>query len=221
MARIVKIEEYNTKRNEILDAALALIYSKGYEQMAIQDILDELKISRGAFYHYFTSKQALLEALIDRTGWESEKILLTIVQDPNLFALQKFHRFFEASARWKISQKTLIANLLSMWYVDENALFRQKMTSKSIKQISRILEPIIREGIEEQVFTTRFPEQVAVIIAGITLNISDTLIEQLLSPEPSQDPIQKAEIIMDAYSDTIERILGASPGLLKSSNWEQ
>ncbi|MFZ1126945.1 TetR/AcrR family transcriptional regulator, partial [Methanoregula sp.] len=81
MARIVKIEEYNTKRNEILDAALALIYSKGYEQMAIQDILDELKISRGAFYHYFTSKQALLEALIDRTGWESEKILLTIVQD--------------------------------------------------------------------------------------------------------------------------------------------
>ena len=51
------------------------------------------------------------------------------------------------------------------------------MTSNSIKQISRILEPIICEGIEEQVFTTRFPEQVAVIIAGITLNISDTLIE--------------------------------------------
>lgn len=53
MARLVKEEEYNAKRNEILDIALSLVYSKGYEQMTIQDILDGLHISRGAFYHYF------------------------------------------------------------------------------------------------------------------------------------------------------------------------
>jgi len=68
MARIVKEEEYNAKRNEILDMALSLIYSQGYEQMAIQDILDGLHISRGALYHYFDSKQALLDALVDRMG---------------------------------------------------------------------------------------------------------------------------------------------------------
>lgn len=56
MARIVKEEAYNAKRNEILDIALSLVYSKGYEQMTIQDILDGLHISRGALYHYFDSK---------------------------------------------------------------------------------------------------------------------------------------------------------------------
>ena len=66
MARIVKEQAYAEKRNEILDVAQRLVYTKGYEQMTIQDILDDLQISKGAFYHYFDSKQALLEALIER-----------------------------------------------------------------------------------------------------------------------------------------------------------
>lgn len=53
MPRVVKEEEYAVKCNEILDVAQHLVYTKGYQQMSIQDILDELKISKGAFYHYF------------------------------------------------------------------------------------------------------------------------------------------------------------------------
>ena len=60
MARSVNEKEYAFKRNQILDVTQRLVYTKGYEQMAIQDILDELLISKGAFYHYFDSKPALL-----------------------------------------------------------------------------------------------------------------------------------------------------------------
>src|SRR6266481_3196300 len=84
MARIVKEEAYAVKRNEILDVAQRLVYTKGYEQMTIQDILDELQISKGAFYHYFDSKQALLEAVIERIGEEAEPLVLSIVDDPEL-----------------------------------------------------------------------------------------------------------------------------------------
>ena len=53
MARTVKEQEYAEKRNDILDSALRLVYSKGYERMTIQDIQADLQISSGAFYHYF------------------------------------------------------------------------------------------------------------------------------------------------------------------------
>ncbi len=46
MARTVKEEEYAVKRKEILDAAQRLVYTKGYEQMSIQDILNELTFPR-------------------------------------------------------------------------------------------------------------------------------------------------------------------------------
>src|SRR5512139_475433 len=98
MARSVKEETYAVKRNEILDAAQRLVYAKGYEQMSIQDILNELKISKGAFYHYFDSKGDLLEALIERMRQDVEPIILPVVEDPRLRALEKLQRFFDTSA---------------------------------------------------------------------------------------------------------------------------
>jgi len=215
MARVVKEVEFNAKRNEILDVALRLIYTKGYEQMSIQDILDSLKISRGALYHYFDSKHALLEALIDRMGQQAEQALLPIVQDADLSALQKFYRFFEVSARWKTMQRELIVSLLRMWFTDENALIRQKLAIESTRNMSLVLEPIIRQGIREKVFTTQYPQQVAEIIAGIALNLSDAVIGLLLYPQPDYTTIQKLGNILDAFVDTIERTLGAPTGSLK------
>ncbi|WP_407310656.1 TetR/AcrR family transcriptional regulator [Desulfosporosinus sp. SB140] len=215
MARIIKKEDYNAKRNEILDIALKLIYSKGYEKMSIQDILDGLQISKGAFYHYFDSKQALLEALVERAGKEAAQSLLPIVKDPNLSALQKFRRYFELSINWKTMQKDLIIKLLSVWYSDENAIIRQKMISATLKQTPGFFEPIIRQGIEEKVFTTFFPEQAAIIITGIALNLADTLTDLWLSPTSDSSRFTKTDMILDAYFDSIERILGAPSGSLK------
>lgn len=219
MARILKEEEYNAKRNEILDYSLSLVYSKGYAQMTIQDILDGLHISRGALYHYFDSKQALLQAMVDRVGREAVQTFLPIVQDPHLSAIEKFRRYFETSAQWKSMQKELILSVLATWYSDENAFIRQKMAAESLKGTPRLLELIIRQGIEEKVFTTRFPEQAAIIITGIALSLTDTIIGIVISPKPDQATIQKAKTVLDAYFeayfDSIERILGAPAGSLK------
>src|SRR3954462_785390 len=101
MARSVNEKEYALKRNQILDVTQRLVYTKGYEQMAIQDILGVLKISKGAFYHYFDSKPAWLEALVDRIGEAAFDLLNPIVHDPPLPALEKLQRFFDTAVRWK------------------------------------------------------------------------------------------------------------------------
>src|ERR1700730_4301624 len=120
MARPIKEQEYRVKRDAILDAARRLVQTKGYEQMTIQDILDDLQISKGAFYHYFDSKQALLEALIARMGEEAEELLLPIVHDPHMSALEKLQRFYPTLARWKTARKTFFLALLQTLYADDN-----------------------------------------------------------------------------------------------------
>lgn len=53
-------------RQRILDAAKKLFAQKGYERTTIQDILDELEdLSKGAIYHHFKNKEAMLYALVD------------------------------------------------------------------------------------------------------------------------------------------------------------
>jgi len=219
MARLLKEDEYNAKRNEILDFALGLVYSKGYEQMTTRDIIDGLHISRGALYHYFASKEALLEALVNRTGRAAAETFLPILDDPQLSAIQKFHRYFEMSVSWKNGQKDLIIALLRTMYSDGNALIRQKMNAETLKHTPLILEPIIRQGIQEKVFTTAFSEQAAQFITGLALIFSDKAMDLVLNPQPQQLSLQEREALMDtyfeAYFDTIERILGAPAGTFK------
>jgi AcrR family transcriptional regulator len=146
MARPVKEQEYRVKRGAILDAARRLVQTKGYEQMAIQDVLDDLQISKGAFYHYFGSKQALLEALIEQMLDEGQQFLIAITQDPTLSALEKLQRFFIQLAQWKTAQKETFLGLLRVWYADENALVRHKLQEARIKRVTPWLSTVIRQG---------------------------------------------------------------------------
>jgi AcrR family transcriptional regulator len=215
MARVLKEPEHRAKRAEILDHAAGLIHTKGYAAMTIQDLLDGLTISRGALYHYFASKESLLEAMVDRMSSDAVDALTPIVRDPDLSAVQKFARYFKASAAVKTEQRDLIGVLLGSWYRDENVLLRQKMTSRALTCTAPlIIEPMIRQGVAEGVFTTAYPQQAGVIVVGVWLTLADSLTTLLFSGEPVAHITAQSRTLLAAGTDSIERILGAAAGSL-------
>jgi TetR/AcrR family transcriptional regulator, transcriptional repressor for nem operon len=52
-------------RQKMLDAALSLIRSKGYDATTVDDICAEAGVTKGAFFHHFTNKEALGVAAAD------------------------------------------------------------------------------------------------------------------------------------------------------------
>lgn len=214
MARIIKTEEHAVKRNEILDAAQRLIYTKGYAQMSIQDMLDDLKISKGAFYHYYRSKQALLEALIERMLQQAEAIILPIVNDPHLSALEKLQRYFDSVARWKTARVDLMLALLRIWYTDDNLLVRQKVTAQGLKVIMPPLTKVIQQGMQEGVLATAYPDRVCEVIFSMMLAMADKLAEILLAPPAPKSILPQLESTLEVYTNAIEQVLGAPEGSL-------
>lgn len=214
MPRVVKEEDYAARRNEILDVARKLVYTRGYEQMSIQNILDALKISKGAFYHYFDSKQSLLDGLIERMLDDAEQVLRPIVDAKDQSAIEKMRRYFDTAGRWKVAQKKFMLDLFRVWRADANAIMRQKQEAASIKRIAPMLTEIIRQGIDEGVFSTKYPEQFGNIFVGLSHGFEDKLVELLLTDHPPPDAVQQLEALIGAYSDSVERILGAPPGSL-------
>src|SRR5947199_3928795 len=212
MARVVK--EHTVRRNEILDVAQRLMYARGYEQMTIQDILDDLQISKGAFYHYFDSKQALLEALVERIGEGAVQLLLPIVHDPLLPALDKFQRYLATLNRWKVGQKAFFLALLRVWFTDDNAIVRQKLRATAIREIAPLLTEIFRQGIQEGVMTTTYPDQVGEVIASLAQDAGETIGALLLSFDRERDAMQRVERTVAVSTDAFERVLGAPAGSL-------
>ncbi len=213
MARIVKA--HTVRRNEILDLAQRLIYTKGYEQMTIQDILDGLQISKGAFYHYFASKHALLEAISERMLQEMEQILLPIMHDPQLPALEKLHRFFATVSSWKTARRDFFLALLQGWYRDNNAIVRQKLHTIGTTWLAPWLSAIIRQGVEEGVFVTSYPDQVGEVVLALVMELGETLGRLLLSFEPERDDLLRIEGTVAVYTDALDRVLGAPKGSLQ------
>lgn len=219
MPRVINEEKYIEKRNEILDATMKLVYTKGYEQMTIQDILDMLHISKGAFYHYFDSKGEVLEAMVERLIIEQVTPLLKpIVDDPKIPALEKFHCFYQIAGQWKITQKTFMLELLQVWMSDENAIVRQKLMTSSIKSIAPMLTEIVHQGVGEGVFTSPFPDQTSNIIIFIMEGLSEKLTDLLISAKTQGaegDIDHEINIFIGALNDAIERVLGAPQGSIK------
>ncbi len=219
MARIRKEEDHALKRSEIIDAARRLVFTKGYEQMSIQDLLDQLNVSKGAFYHYFPSKQAVLEALIDQIIEEGIRLLNPTLQDPGLNAQQKLERYYQNGLAWKSQQKDMMIGLLRIWYADENALLRQKILARSLQAISPMITEVVCEGKEQGIFHISHPEQVAGMIVILQQTLADVLSDALLNPPEGKDAMEqswlKIKQACEGYTETLERVLGATPGTMR------
>jgi AcrR family transcriptional regulator len=215
MTRSVKAHEYAQKRNAILDVAARYITTKGYEQMTTQDLLEALQISRGAFYHYFESKQALLMALVERIGEQAEQLVLPIASSRDMPAQDKLLRVFAVLDQYKRENLDLLFAFLRIWYADENALFRQKLYLARVKRLAPWLSQIIQQGIAEGVFTTAYPDQAARIILSLLEDLGYAIVELLFAEEGKPLDIPRMAQLGEATMDALERVLGISPGCLR------
>src|SRR6266511_2245816 len=107
--------------------------------MSLQDVLNELGASRGAFYHYFESKASLLEAVLERMASAGMATIAPVVADPTLPALQKFQRVFGDIANWKNQRKELVLAVLRVWLSDDNAIVREKFRKDMVARMVPVL----------------------------------------------------------------------------------
>jgi AcrR family transcriptional regulator len=202
------------RRNEILDVAQRLVMAKGYQQMTIEDILAEMDVSKGAFYHYFDSKAGLLEALIERMVNEGCRVLNPILEDPQLPAVEKIQRWFDTAAQWKTTRKEFLLSLLQVWYHDDNAVVRQKLRRDSLAWIGPQLTRVIHQGMREGTFVTAFPDQVGQVLFSLLYDLGDSLAARVLTGRVDEQALAQAEAETAAYTDAVERTLGARRGTL-------
>jgi len=217
VARTVNVAQHAARRDAIVDSAQRLVQSKGYERLTVQDILDDLQISKGAFYHYFDSKPAVIEALTERLVADSVRALAPIAADRELGALEKLQRFFGEIIRWRSARKSLFVAMLPVWYAPDNIVFRLQIDVAVANRLAPLLSAIVRQGVDEDRFATAYPERAGAIIIALVQALQGAMAPQLLAAaqrSPEAPHTKETVATYGAHIEAIERYLGVAVGTL-------
>ena len=138
----------NTK-SKIVSAAWKLFYDNGYENTTIEDIIFESSTSKGSFYHYFESKDALLGSLAYLFDEKYEELESEINQNTdsieNLLFLNR--KLFE------MVENTIDLELIKRLYSTQLVTKTEKQLLDHNRVYYRLLRKIVIAGQEKNEIT--------------------------------------------------------------------
>lgn len=105
-------------RTEVLDRALQLFWSDGYEASSISKLLDVMDLNRGSLYASFGGKSALYTEVLDHymTMFRAELYgpTLVAIEDPQQAISSFFHKaFIEQKDEERLANGCLLLNAIS------------------------------------------------------------------------------------------------------------
>ena len=190
-----------SKKEQILDVSFSLFLEKGYDNTSISDILSKLDIARGTLYYHFESKEAIMDAIIERTAKKIVEEAKAIVLQKGLSVHEKIFLLFYESNMNRLSGGELMIDYLNQ---PQNALFHEKSNRAFIQRISPILGDIISEGVKEGIFDNAFPYESAELILAMIMGFMDVPYENTGENDPERR--------MESLLYNMERMLGAKEG---------
>lgn len=212
MARTLNPTTHAVRREAFVEVAERLIQVKGYEQASVQDVLDELDASRGAFYHYFDSKAELLEAVIERMVNAVIAELEPLANDPDIAALDKLQSIFSTLARWKGERSELMLAILDVWLADRNAIVREKFRKELVVRMTPLLTTIIAQGRSEGAFLVDDPGPTARVLVALFQGANETATDLFFARRSGAITFDEVERTLAAYWTAFERLLGLPAG---------
>lgn len=196
--RIVK--EHDERKNEIIQAAATLFTEKGYEQCSVNDILNAVGIAKGTFYHYFKSKEDVLDAAVEKV---SEQVLAQVQEVAGRKEVSPVDRIIQVLLATKVTNKTGEV-LIEEMHKTRNALLHQKTLVSIITMLTPVFTEIVEEGNGAGLFHCVYPEQSIQILLSATLTLLDDGIFQIER--------EQAGKLFEALILAMEKILGVQDG---------
>jgi len=145
-------------KKAILETGLRLFQEYGWKNVKIDDIVRELGLTRGAFYHNFKSRADLIDQIGDML-FESENPFVTVKQETSLNGLQKLQKAIRLSLNMSFNQISMMDGGPSVIreMFDGEMLFRKELMW-NVNHLGAYIEDLIREGVADQSITTHNPK---------------------------------------------------------------
>ena len=188
--RVTKVPE--ERKQELIDTAERLFLEKGYEQTTVADIVREIEVAQGTFYYYFSSKEKILEAIIEKDITALEEDVRQIMSREDANAAIKLNAVVNSIIGISTSRREIMDYL----HEESNAVMHEKMERHTIERLVPLMTRVVAEGTHAGIFDVQYPtESVEFLLAS--------LVYFFHHPEVFADPMRREKM-----QSSLETILG-------------
>jgi TetR/AcrR family transcriptional regulator, cholesterol catabolism regulator len=213
MPRVIKHPDI--RRAELLDRASGLFLRHGYDNVSLNDLIADAGVSKGAFYHWFPSKDALIAALAERSAREAFAGVEDAVAGCDGDALARLNAVLQAGfdVNMKMGGPEQLAAMVSLLRPDNAHLYGRILTVEE-ELFLPLLTRLISDGVAAGIFDTFDPEGVADMIYGLAARTNSNILDVLGAADESarNQAIDVLTTRFRLHGVAIDRILGLPDG---------
>lgn len=149
-------------RRRILDAAQKLFSEKGFEHTSVQDIVNELgDLSKGAIYHHFPCKEAILEELTHRDWEASHGLLDELHQRTDLTGLEKIR---EVVRRSVTNETHLNIQRDGAQFLEDSTTLAHNLENWQTT-VADGFHTLIMDGVKDGSIIAEYPREAAILLS--------------------------------------------------------
>jgi TetR/AcrR family transcriptional regulator, cholesterol catabolism regulator len=213
MPRVVKHPDI--RRAELLDLAAGLFLQRGYENVSLNDLIADAGVSKGAFYHWFPSKDGLVAALAERSARDAFAGVEDALAACDGDALDRLNAVLRAGfdTKTQMSGPEQLAAMVSLLRPD-NAHLYGRILAVEQGLYRPLLTQVISAGVADGIFDTFDPEGVADLIYGLAARTNSNIVEVLDAIDESalDRAIDALTTRFRLHGLAVDRILGLPDG---------
>lgn len=175
-----------TKYYQILDALQELLESRSIQSISVSEIAQKAGIGKGSIYYYFPSKDAILDALVERNYEKALETAKNLAKQTAISPFTRMAMLFQAcrnSSLEFLKQGTGSPANAAIENVQERAYIHQKYLRHVIAELKPALTEIIQQGIEKGDICFEYPAE----LAEIALIVLVVKMDNTLIPSTSQE----------------------------------
>lgn len=154
----------NKTKRKIFEAAMELFAQKGYDGTSVEEITSVVGIAKGTLYYHFSSKEEILNFLIDE-GIKLLKNSIEIKTSKYNNSTDKIKAVILIQIKIMFKYENLITMMIGeMWGTED----RNLRCRQCIYEYMDVVENIIEEGIKNGEFNNKNAKATTSIIFGLT-----------------------------------------------------
>ncbi|WP_281256217.1 TetR/AcrR family transcriptional regulator [Boseongicola aestuarii] len=199
------------RRSQIFDCAQELFLTKGYARTSINDIMSAAGVSKGAFYHHFDSKEAMVEGLMDRYSNQIRCAYDAVIETEGLDAMARYMMYLEILRdRQKIAEPKSMMLVITSLLNEEDVAFQDRLMEAVVAAVVPVFSEVLRLGIEEGTFQIDDPQTAAPLIVRIANQHRYVLRSAFAArtPEEQKAAVQRINDSLNMQGLAIDRLLG-------------